>query len=98
MSSKETERSRSGADLKRVVEEGYNKIAPAYLKFALETPTSRVEAIQKLISLLPNTKDTKVLEVGCGAGVPATQLLAQHFTVTGNDMSELLQTHFGMHC
>jgi len=31
--------------------------------------------------------DAQVLDIGCGAGVPVTQTLAQRFTVTGVDIS-----------
>lgn len=85
-SSTDTDGAKSGVDIKKANEKGYDKIATAYLNWATKTPGPRIEATQKLIDLLPKTKATKVLELGCGAGVPATQLLAQHFTVTGNDM------------
>ena len=33
------------------------------------------------------SQDTKVLDLGCGAGIPATSDLAKHFVVTGVDIS-----------
>jgi len=92
MNPKAAGESESGVDVKRLVEAGYDKIAPAYLEWATKTPTTRIEEIQKLIALLPASRATKVLELGCGAGVPATQLLAKHFTVTGNDMLDSSET------
>ena len=86
MATKVTDGVEGGVDVKHIVEKGYDKIAPAYLDWAKTKTASRIEAINKLVALLPDSRDTKVLELGCGAGVPATQILAKHFTVIGNDM------------
>lgn len=42
--------------------------------------------MEALAELLP--EGARVLDLGCGAGVPATQWLAQRFHVTGVDISE----------
>lgn len=84
-------------DSKLLVEAGYDKIAPRYLEWAtLNSHTSpRLRYLHKLLELLP--KKSKVLELGCGAGVPCTQLLAEKHEVTGNDISatqiELARKH-----
>ncbi|KAH8599257.1 methyltransferase type 11 [Bisporella sp. PMI_857] len=84
-------------DPKRIAEEGYNRIADTYLEWTNRIPSPRLSYLEKLIPLLPATPATKVLELGCGAGVPSTQLLAQHFSVVGNDISAsqiaLARTH-----
>ena len=42
--------------------------------------------LQRLVERLP--KGAKVLDVGCGAGVPITRILSQSFDVTGVDFAE----------
>jgi ubiquinone/menaquinone biosynthesis C-methylase UbiE len=82
---------------KHIVEAGYDQIAPRYLEWATSHSyaSSRLLYTQKLLILLPNP--SKILELGCGAGVPCTQLLAQSHHVTGNDISaaqiELARKH-----
>ncbi|KAF8904586.1 type 11 methyltransferase [Mucidula mucida] len=75
------------ADPKGVVEKGYDQIAPQYLAWSSRRPTTtRAAYIEKLIRLLP--KGAKVLELGCGAGVPSTQALVEAgLAVTGVDIS-----------
>ena len=69
---------------KRLVEEGYDRVALRYLEWS--TPSiARMKYLHKLLEYLP--KQAEVLELGCGAGVPCTQLLAQHALVTANDIS-----------
>ncbi len=71
-------------DPKRLVEKGYDQIAPRYLEWGLPSP-ARVGYLQKVLELLP--EEGQVLELGCGAGVPCTQLLAERAHVTGVDIS-----------
>ena len=67
---------------KRVVETGYDRVAERYLASKdLEDPTTLAE----LAGQLP--PGAAVLDLGCGAGVPATGWLAQRFAVTGVDFS-----------
>jgi ubiquinone/menaquinone biosynthesis C-methylase UbiE len=77
----------SSADLKALVESGYDHIADQYLAWSGPRPTeTRAEYVQKLLGLLPSK--AKVLELGCGAGVPTTQtLIAGGLDVTGVDIS-----------
>jgi SAM-dependent methyltransferase len=72
---------------KSLVEHGYNAIAPAYLAWYVPRPsTARLHYLHRLLTLL--TPGARVLELGCGAGVPCTQALIKHgFNVTGVDIS-----------
>ncbi len=74
-------------DPKRIVQDGYDRIADRYLEWA---PTVRSEERARytaaLLDALP--PGAEVLDLGCGAGVPTTQELARRFQVTGVDISE----------
>jgi len=74
---------------KAVVEQGYDQIAPRYLQWATTESHSspRLKYLHKLLDLLP--EKSRVLELGCGAGVPCTQLLANSHSVVGNDISSV---------
>ncbi|KAJ7818339.1 S-adenosyl-L-methionine-dependent methyltransferase, partial [Mycena olivaceomarginata] len=71
------------------VEQGYDLVADKYLAWSGPRPTTtRMGYIADLVKKLPAGAD--ILELGCGAGVPATQVLIAHekgFNVTGNDIS-----------
>lgn len=68
-----------------IVRKGYDKIAKEYPAIR-HTFDNRME-LGEFVSLLP--KNAKVLDVGCGAGVPVAQFLVEHgFEVTGIDFSE----------
>jgi ubiquinone/menaquinone biosynthesis C-methylase UbiE len=72
-------------DFKQTVRIGYDKIAGDYL--AGRTRNSMdIRLLDELIERLP--LQAKVLDAGCGAGVPVTQILCQKFKVTGVDFSE----------
>jgi SAM-dependent methyltransferase len=75
---------RTPGESKDLVEKGYNQIALRYLEWS-STSTVRVKYVQRLLQRLP--EQAEVLELGCGAGVPCTQILAQHAHVTANDIS-----------
>jgi cyclopropane fatty-acyl-phospholipid synthase-like methyltransferase len=75
---------------KQLVARGYDRIAQRYLEaaqrgLAEEQSTARMEYLQKLLERLPD--QARVLELGCGAGVPCTQFLAKRAHVTGVDIS-----------
>lgn len=77
-------------DFKQLVEAGYDSIAPRYLEFSQRNlawvPSSaRMIYLRKLLERLP--AQAQVLELGCGAGIPCTQLLAEQSHVTGVDIS-----------
>src|SRR5262245_36769428 len=72
-------------DHKKIVKSGYNTIAERYL--AERTRDSAdVLLLKDLIERLP--VDASVLDAGCGAGVPISQMLSERFKVTGVDFSE----------
>ena len=69
---------------KSLVEQGYDHVAQRYLEWS--TPSqARMGYLQKLLERLP--AQAQVLELDCGAGVPCTQILAQHAQVMGIDIS-----------
>jgi ubiquinone/menaquinone biosynthesis C-methylase UbiE len=74
-------------DPKAIVESGYDAMAKRYLAaFGENVPDDpRVRFVGELAGRL--TDGARVLELGCGAGVPATALLAQRFDVLGVDIS-----------
>jgi SAM-dependent methyltransferase len=73
-------------DPKKIVADGYDQIAERYLTWsALDPSPERMRYLAQLIDLLP--AGAEVLELGCGAGVPVTQALAEHGRVTGVDIS-----------
>jgi len=72
-------------DFKETVKAGYNKIANRYL--AERTIDSEdVCLLDDFVELL--APHAKVLDAGCGAGIPISRLLAERFDVTGVDFSE----------
>jgi cyclopropane fatty-acyl-phospholipid synthase-like methyltransferase len=70
---------------KRLVERGYDQIAGEYLagKPPLEAETEAL--LRRLTAGLGPA--ARVLDLGCGAGVPVTRWLAERFRVTGVDLS-----------
>ncbi len=72
-------------DYKETVKTGYNKIADRYL--AERTADSDdVRLLGDFIELL--APHAKVLDAGCGAGIPISKMLAEQFDVIGVDFSE----------
>ena len=72
------------ANSKKVVRDGYNKIASRYA--AVRDPESEdIQLLNQLVSRL--SKGAVVLDAGCGSGYPATRVLAQSFEVVGVDFS-----------
>lgn len=72
-------------DFKKTVKDGYNTIANRYL--AERTRDSQdVRLLDELMERLPG--NAKVLDAGCGAGIPISQILSERFQVTGVDFSE----------
>src|SRR5215211_1087121 len=72
-------------DFKKTVKEGYNAIADRYLAERTRDSTD-VRLLNELIKRLP--ANAKVLDAGCGAGIPISQMLSERFDVTGVDFSE----------
>jgi len=71
---------------KRIVEEGYDRIAEAYTEARREMSPIDGKYLRLLMDLIP--KGSKILDMGCGSGLPITKFLAQHHDVTGVDISE----------
>ena len=68
-----------------IVKIGYNKIAQDYQ--TNRSVNDHRKELEEFVNLLP--KKAKVLDVGCGAGVPVTRfLVVSGFDVTGVDFSE----------
>ena len=73
-------------DPKRIVEEGYDAISERYTALSADSDWGpRRHYLERLIERVP--AGGRVLELGCGAGVPATVELARHYEVTGVDLS-----------
>ena len=71
---------------RRTVETGYDHVAEQYLSTKNPGDPLVLDALQDLTSLLP--PGAAVLDLGCGAGEPATRWLADRgFAVTGVDVS-----------
>jgi SAM-dependent methyltransferase len=71
---------------KEIVREGYDAIAESYLAARSGSHPGDIELLQELIQRLP--RGAKVLDAGCGAGIPVTRMLSQSFDVIGVDFSE----------
>ena len=70
---------------KRIVRDGYDKIARAYLE-ARDVAGADIPLLADLIARLP--RDARVLDAGCGAGVPVTRLLGEVARVIAVDISQ----------
>ena len=69
-------------DYKALVQRGYDLCAAAYEEARQDEASPE---LQLLTSRLPN--GSRILDIGCGAGVPIARTLAQHFDITGIDIS-----------
>ncbi|MDX8145135.1 class I SAM-dependent methyltransferase [Lentzea sp. BCCO 10_0061] len=73
--------------MKRTVEDGYDAIAQRYLDWsALIADDPRLRYLTQFDERLPD--GAKVLELGCGAGIPCSQKLAERHDVLGVDLSQ----------
>lgn len=73
-------------DPKEIVTTGYNKVSYAYREAHYDIANSQYkEWLAQLTSKL--NKGDRVLDLGCGCGVPVACILAGHFAVTGVDIS-----------
>ena len=75
-------------DPRRLVADGYNRIAERYAQWTREevVDETRPKYLSLLLDSLPPGAD--VLDLGCGSGGPTTRQLADRFRVTGVDISE----------
>ena len=73
-------------DPKEIVARGYDRVGRRYTELAVRADfDERAQYVDMLVERLP--AGAKVLDLGCGAGLPATRQLAEHFDVTGVDIS-----------
>ncbi|HLO33074.1 MAG TPA: class I SAM-dependent methyltransferase [Anaerolineales bacterium] len=72
-------------DFKKIVKDGYNAIAARYLA-ARTRDSEDVRLLDDFMERLP--ANAKILDAGCGAGIPISQILSERFQVTGVDFSE----------
>lgn len=72
-------------DYKETVKAGYNAIASRYLEERARD-SEDIRLLDDLIARLP--VNARVLDAGCGAGIPVAQILSERFDVTGVDFSE----------
>ena len=72
-------------DFKKTVKECYNSIANRYLA-ERSRDSEDVRLLQEFMERLP--ANAQVLDAGCGAGIPISQMLSGRFQVTGVDFSE----------
>jgi ubiquinone/menaquinone biosynthesis C-methylase UbiE len=73
-------------DPKRIVEAGYDAMADRFAAWQAEIPDSpHLAWVKELIGRLPANPD--VLELGCGAAIEPTQLLAEKGRFIGVDIS-----------
>jgi ubiquinone/menaquinone biosynthesis C-methylase UbiE len=72
-------------DFKKTVKDGYNTIANRYLS-ERRRDSEDVHLLQDFMERLPT--NAHVLDAGCGAGIPISQMLSERFQVTGVDFSE----------
>jgi cyclopropane fatty-acyl-phospholipid synthase-like methyltransferase len=73
------------ANPRQTVQAGYDHMAGQYLAAKDPADPTMLAALEALAATLPT--GAKVLDLGCGAGVPVARWLAQRFTVTGVDFS-----------
>jgi cyclopropane fatty-acyl-phospholipid synthase-like methyltransferase len=74
-------------DPREVVERGYDAVAFEYAKLEpAANPWPRMRRLEDLLARLPD--GSRVLDVGCGAGIPAAARVAREHRVTGVDISE----------
>jgi ubiquinone/menaquinone biosynthesis C-methylase UbiE len=76
------------SDPRELVREGFDALGERYLEWQLEARQDpRAPYLERFMRELP--AGSSVLDLGCGPGVPATQVLAQRFDLTGVDISEV---------
>jgi SAM-dependent methyltransferase len=70
---------------KQIVQDGYDVLAEAYLRVR-RTDSEDVRLLADLSSRLPD--GARILDAGCGAGIPVASTLSERFSVVGVDISE----------
>lgn len=71
---------------KKTVANGYDMVSAAYMnKFSLNTETQYRSWFDIIIREIES--GASVLDLGCGCGIPASQILSEKYKVTGVDIS-----------
>ncbi|MGK3206709.1 class I SAM-dependent methyltransferase [Amycolatopsis sp. MEPSY49] len=74
------------SDARKIVESGYDSSAERYLEWSARIADDpRLRFLAELTDRLDD--GAEVLDLGCGAGVPCTKLLAERHDVLGVDLS-----------
>jgi SAM-dependent methyltransferase len=75
-----------GSDIKNIIAASYDRIAERYLEWRAEQHRQGTGPWFSLLAerLPPRSR---ILDLGCGAGIPLTERLAERFEVTGLDIS-----------
>ena len=68
-----------------LVEAGYDHMAEGYLRAKDPADPFTFAALERAATTVPSARDA--LDLGCGAGVPATTWLVERYAVTGVDIS-----------
>ena len=69
-------------DYKNLVMRGYDQCAEAYSRARRDALFPHIKKLRGYLS-----DGSKVLDIGCGAGIPITRALAMHYDVIGVDIS-----------
>jgi SAM-dependent methyltransferase len=77
----------AGADPRRIVAEGYDRMAERYARWAAEGLADGARPRYEAVFLGRLPAGARVLELGCGGGGPTTRRLAARFALTGIDLS-----------
>ncbi|NHJ41405.1 MAG: methyltransferase domain-containing protein [Asgard group archaeon] len=70
---------------KEIVRKGYDKVAEEYLALRNED-LEEMSFLPEFCSYIP--KEGRVLDAGCGGGLPFTKYLSEYFEVIGVDISD----------
>ena len=73
-------------DPKRLVEQGYDRVAHDYARLEGEAAWPRLRWLRKLLDRLEPS--SSVLDLGCGSGDPADIEVAKQYQITGVDISQ----------
>jgi len=73
-------------DPKRIVKQGYDRVAHDYACLEGETEWPRMRWLKKVLNRL--SPGSSVLDLGCGSGKPADVEISKEHRVTGVDISE----------
>jgi ubiquinone/menaquinone biosynthesis C-methylase UbiE len=71
---------------RRVVEQGYDRVAHEYARLEGESEWPRMRWVRKLLKVLEPS--SSVLDLGCGSGDPADVEISKEHKVTGIDISQ----------